>query len=176
MPVPPPPLQQLQRSWHRSQSDKGTLYSLFSAPTFHCTATCSMFRLFHVPIFLSVHMPLGDPFKPVHLGGTCNAAGIFILTTLTHPHAHRQRRQPHFCGSFVLTRTFRVLSVLFTAHTHHRHFVDPRHISRAVHLWTGFHSNISILFGRPSADFRALSNTSRLYACEMLGAVLGQAF
>lgn len=135
-----------------------------------------MFRLFHVPIFLSVHMPLGDPFKPVHLGGTCNAAGIFILTTLTRPHAHRQRRQPHFCGSFVLTRTFRVSSVLFTAHTHHRHFIDPRHISRAIHLWTVFHSDIPILFGRPSADFRALSNTSRLYACEMPGAVLGQAF
>jgi hypothetical protein len=66
--------------------------------------------------------------------------------------------------------------VLFTAHSHHRHFIDPRHISRTIHLWTAFHSDIAILFGQPSADFRALSNISRLCACEMHGAVLGQAF
>ncbi|MDR1410119.1 MAG: hypothetical protein LBJ12_07655, partial [Oscillospiraceae bacterium] len=39
-------------------------------------------------------------------------------------------------------------SVLFTAHSHHRHFIDPRHISRTIHLWTAFHSDIAILFGQ----------------------------
>ena len=141
VPVPPLPLQRLQRSRHRSQSNKGTLYKriLLSVPTLQSTAMCSMLRPFHVPIFLSVHMPLGDSFKPVHLGDTCNAAGSFILTTFTNPHAHRPRRQLHFYSSFVLTRTFRVSSVRFTAHSHHRHFIDPRRIICTPHRWGAFH-------------------------------------
>lgn len=135
-----------------------------------------MLQPFHVPIFLSVHIPLGGPFKPVRLGGACNAAGIFILTTLTRPHAHRHRRQPHFCGSFVLTRTFGASSVRSTAHSHHGYFIDPRHIGCTIHLWTAFHSNLAILFGQLSADFCALSDTVRLCVCTMPGAGLGQAF
>ena len=138
VPVPPPPLQQLQRSWHRSQLDKGMLYSLFSVPALHSAAIRSLLQPFHVPIFLSVHIPLGGPFKPVRLSGACNTAGSFILTTLTRPHAHRHRRQPHFCGSFVLTRTFRASSVRSTAHPHHGHFIDPRRIIRTPHRWGAF--------------------------------------
>ena len=174
MPVPPPPLQQLQRSWHRSQLDKGTLYSLLSVPALHSAAMHSTLQPFHIPIFLSVHIPLGGPFKPVRLGGACNAAGSFILTTLTRPHAHRHRRQPHFCGSFVLTRTFRASSVRSTAHPHHGHFIDPRRIICTPHRWGRF-PRLDLL-GQTSADFRALSDTVRLCACTMPGAVLGQAF
>ena len=150
MPVPPPPLQQLQRSRHRSQLDKGTLYSLLSVLALHSAAMHSMLQPFHVPIFLSVHIPLGGPFKPVHLSGTCNTAGSFILTTLTHPHTHRRRRQPHFCGSFVLTRTFRASSVRSTAHPHHGHFIDPRRIICTPHRWGAF------LGLTVRADFRRL--------------------
>lgn len=138
VPVPPPPLQRFQWSWHRSQLDKGTLYSLLSVPTLHCAATRSMLQPFHVPIFLSVHIPLGGPFRPVRLGGACNAAGIFILTIFTRPHAHRNQRRPHFCGPFVLTCTFRALSVLLTSHSHHGHFVDPRRIICTPHRWGTF--------------------------------------
>ena len=116
----------------------------------------STLQPFHVPIFLSVHIPLGGPFKPVRLGGACNAAGSFILTTLTRPHAHRHRRQPHFCGSFVLTRTFRASSVRSTAHPHHGHFIDPRRIICTPHRWGTFHSTLTRLFGQTSADFSGL--------------------
>ena len=133
------------------------------------------FPAFHVPIFLSVHMPLGDPFKPVHLGGTCNAAGSFILTTFTRPHAHRHWRQPHFCGSFVLTRTFRILSVRSTAHSHHRHFIDPRRIICTQHLCCAFVNRFPALLRQTSADFCELSDISRI-APLMPVAVLGQAF
>lgn len=159
MPVPPPPLQQLQRSWHRSQLDKGTLYSLLSVPALHSAAMRSMLQPFHVPIFLSVHIPLGGPFKPVRLGGACNAAGSFILTTLTRPNAHRHRRQPHFCGSFVLTRTFRASSVRSTAHPHHGYFIDPRPIGNTIHLWTAFVC-ASIPLRLLSADFTELLTVS----------------
>lgn len=138
VPVPPPPLQRLLWSWHRSQLDKGTLYSLLSVPALHSAAIRSMLQPFHVPIFLSVHIPLGGPFKPVRLGGACNAAGSFILTTFTRPHAHRHWRQPHFCGPFVLTRTFRALSVRSTAHSHHGYFIDPRRIICTPHRWGAF--------------------------------------
>lgn len=118
-------------------------------------------------------MSLGDPFKPAHLGGTCNAAGSFILTTFTRPRAHRHKRQPHFCGSFVLTRTFRVSSVRSTAHSHHRHFIDPRRIICTSHRWDGFLGLEPL--GQTSADFRELSDTLRI-APQMPVAVLGQAF
>lgn len=83
-------------------------------------------------------MPLGDSFKPVHLSNACNIAGTFILTTLTNPHVHRLWRQLHFYSPFVLTRTFGVSSVLLTAHSHHRQFIDPRHIGYIAHLWETF--------------------------------------
>ncbi len=105
-------------------------------------------------------MPLGDPFKPVYFDDACNIVGSFILTTFTCPHTHRLWRQPYFYDSFVLTRTFRVSSVLSTAHSHHRHFVDSRHIGCTIRLRTAFHSDITILFGQLSADFCELSNTS----------------
>jgi len=120
-------------------------------------------------------MPLGDTFKPVHLGGTCNAAGIFILTTFTHPHAHRHKRQPRFHGLFVLTRTFGVSSVRSTAHSHHRHFIDPRRIICTQHLCRAFVNRFSPLLRQTSADFRELSDISRI-APLMPVAVLGQAF
>ena len=157
MPVPPPPLQRLQQSWHRSQLDKGTLYNLLSAPALHSAAIRSMLQPFHVPIFLSVHIPLGGPFKPVRLGGACNAAGSFILTTLTRPHAHRHRRQPHFCGSSSPCAFYRPPA-------YHLHTPPLGRFPRLDPL------------GQTSADFRALSDTVRLYACTMPGAVLGQAF
>ena len=138
MPIPLLPLQRLHWSWHRSQLDKGTLYTLLSVPALHSAAIRSVLQPFHVPIFLSVHIPLGDPFKPVRLSGACNAAGSFILTTLTRPHAHRHRRQPHFCGSFVLTRTFGASSVRFTAHSHHGYFIDLRRIICTSHLRDAF--------------------------------------
>jgi hypothetical protein len=115
------------------------------------------FSAFHVPIFLSVHMPLGDTFKPAYSSDnerdTCNTAGSFIVTNFTRPHTRRARRQPHFCDSFVLTRTLGVSSVLLTAHSHHRHFVDPRRIICTQHLCRAF---VNRLFNVVTANFRRL--------------------
>ena len=133
------------------------------------------FPAFHVPIFLSVHIPLGDTFKPAYLSDTCNIAGSFILTTFTHPHTHRHRRQPRFHGSFVLTRTFSVSSVRFSAHSRHRHFLDPRRIICTQHLCRAFVNHVSTLLRQTSADFRELSDILRIVPL-MPVAVLGQAF
>ena len=133
------------------------------------------FPTFHVPIFLSVHIPLGDTFKPVHLGDTCNTAGTFILTTFTYPHAHRMMRQLRFHSSFVLTRTFSVSSVRFIAHSHHRYFIDSRRIICIRHLCRTFVNRISALLRQTSADFCELSDTLRIVTL-MPVAVLEQAF
>lgn len=120
-------------------------------------------------------MPLGDTFKPAYFSDTYNIAGSFILTTFTRPHTHRHRRQPRFHGSFVLTRTFSVSSVHSTAHSHHRHFIDPRRIICTQHLCRTFVNHYSVLLRQTSADFRELSDILRI-APRMPVAVLGQAF
>ena len=174
MPVPPPPLQRLPWSWHRSQLDKGTLYSLLSVPALHSAAIRSMLQPFHVPIFLSVHIPLGGPFKPVRLGGACNAAGSFILTTFTRP----PRTPPLAATAFL--RPIRLDPYIqgFVSAFHHTFSPWVFYRPPAYHLRTpplGRFPRLDPL-GRTSADFCALSDTIRLCACTMPGAVLEQAF
>ena len=44
-------------------------------------------------------------------------------------------------------------------HSDHRHFVDPRHVSDAAHLWADFVAKSGLL-RPPSAAFTGLPNTS----------------
>jgi len=72
--------------WHYSQSDKEQLYGLLRFPVQHFTAAVSsMLRPFHVPIFLSVHIPLGVPLS-LCISNACNIVRTFIVKILTYPH------------------------------------------------------------------------------------------
>ena len=63
-----------------------------SLPAFHSGAIRSMLRPFHVPISLSVHIPLGCPLALdaiviYHI--TCNGIRAFIVHIFTRPRIHR---------------------------------------------------------------------------------------
>ena len=71
------------------------------------------------------------------LNAACNGVWCFIVKALTPPHL------PH---KFVRGRisTLERLEPLLhrfvsrLRHTHHRYFIDPRHIGHTIHLWTAF--------------------------------------
>ena len=71
------------------------------------------------------------------LGNACNIARYFITPNLTLPHCRRTVAVRTFlCNGSIdpyihsFVRRFR--------HSHHMHFVDPRPIGYAIHLWTAF--------------------------------------
>ena len=104
-----------------------------SLPAFHSGAIRSMLRPFHVPISLSVHIPLGCPLA------TCNGVRVFIAQNFTRPHIRRNYTAAAFLPPIRLEPFIRGF-VSLKRHSHHGYFIDLRHIICTACLQAGFHS------------------------------------
>ena len=96
---------------------------------------------FLVPIILSVHMLLGAYCEPASLkvpaGFLFRTLWIFrSCTLLIHTDCRLIGRCTFLC-TLCLDSYIRKF-VRHLCHSHHEHFVDPRHIGYTLHLWSAF--------------------------------------
>lgn len=71
------------------------------------------------------------------LDAACNGVWCFIVKALTPPHLpHKFVRGRISTLERLEPLLHRFVSQL--RHTHHRYFIDPRHIGHTIHLWTAF--------------------------------------
>lgn len=76
-------------------------------------------------------------FWACKLDAACNGVWCFIVKAFTPPHL------PHKLVGGRISALERLEPLLHrfvsqSRHTHHRHFIDPRHIGHTIHLWTAF--------------------------------------
>jgi hypothetical protein len=80
------------------------------------------------------------------LDSACNTVGNFITYIFTLPHIRCQMTATPFLTCHDLGSYIRNLRQLYRYNdSNHRHFIDYRHISCTIHLWTAFHSRLSPL-------------------------------
>ena len=71
------------------------------------------------------------------LDAACNGVWCFIVKAFTPPHLpHKFVRGRISTLERLEPLLHRFVSQL--RHTHHRYFIDPRHIGHTIHLWTAF--------------------------------------
>ena len=80
------------------------------------------------------------------------------MQVLLYPTHVASLRLQHFCCILGLDPYIqRFISGFASPHTHHEHFIDPRHIDSTIHLWTAFHSMTCLGYFLPtSTSFRPL--------------------
>lgn len=90
------------------------------------------------------------------LDAACNGVWCFIVKAFTPPHLpHNLVGYTFLCSQRLEPLLHRFVSQL--RHTHHRYFIDPRHIGHTIHLWTAFVGLFSSTAIRwLSADFTEL--------------------
>jgi hypothetical protein len=71
------------------------------------------------------------------LDAACNGIRYFIWTSFTLPHMQSRRITAHFYTARDLDPYIRRF-VRYLYHSHHRYFVDPRHMDYTTHLWVDF--------------------------------------
>jgi hypothetical protein len=113
-------------------------------------------------------------FKPVCLATPVTPQGISYRTILLYP-TYSAIAATAFLPPVLIDSYIRTFVSGYEPHSYHRHFIDPRHICRTIHLWTAFHSGIPTLFGRLSADFSVLCRVREVYPSPF-NAVSGGAF
>ena len=80
------------------------------------------------------------------LDAACNGVWYFIVKALTLPHL------PHnsVSNTFLYCQRLEPLLHRFVSqlrHTHHRYFIDPRHMGYTTHLWAAFHISVTPCLG-----------------------------
>ena len=80
------------------------------------------------------------------LDAAFNGVWCFIVKAFTPPHLPHKFVRGHIS---VFKRLEPLLHrfVSQLRHTHHRYFIDPRHIGRTTHLWAAFHISITPCLG-----------------------------
>ena len=80
------------------------------------------------------------------LDAACNGVWCFIVKAFTPPHLpHNLVGYTFLCSQRLEPLLHRFVSQL--RHTHHRYFIDPRHIGCTTHLWAAFHISITPCLG-----------------------------
>lgn len=101
-------------------------------------------------------IPLGASSKPVSSSCAYNTIGNFITTKFYFSPTYVRIRTTTFLSLRSLDPyILRFVSSLLKLHTHHRYFLDLRHIGNTMHLCTVFHSIICLGCSLPtSAGFK----------------------
>ena len=141
MPIPPRlVITASQVLWHHFHHGLSGLYV--------STATLRMgsahdFRRSDNPICTYTHRCLLWACK---LDAACNGVWCFIVKAFTPPHLpHNLVGYTFLCSQRLEPLLHRFVSQL--RHTHHRYFIDPRHIGCTTHLWAAFHISITPCLG-----------------------------
>ena len=139
-------------------------YCSSSPPYLRPAIRPTRYPAFDVPIVLSVHIPLGASFEPARLVPPVTVHGLSYCEFLL-----ARTRSPE--GACAFLRTMDIDScirgfVRSLDHSHHRYFIDPRHIINTIHLWTTFGYMYWHALRLTSADFTELHTPSvMLFRC-----------
>ena len=98
------------------------------------------------------------------LNAACNGVWRFITKALTPPHLpHKFVRGRISTLERLEPLLHRFVSQL--RHTHHRYFIDPRHIGCTTHLWAAFHISITPCLGSSLPTSPGFRHNLLSYAC-----------